>query len=224
MNTIKVTLIEKQTILRQTLEGLLSREEDIELSQSFPDLDDLNELARRAAAEIIIVNHCFGILDIVKKLKESNVPARVIILSEVSNIEDVIEAFDAGVMGYISMRSHIQDLLYGIRTVSKGLKFLSPTICEKLLSHIIAAEKCPTDNSLITHEEKRMLILAGNGFGNKEIALKMKTTVISVKHTLNKLFRKLEAKDRTQALIKSIHKGMISFRDLESGRQPTEVH
>ena len=93
-------------------------------------------------------------------------------------------------------------MLAAIRTVHGGRKALSAEISFDLAEH--AAEEA------LSPMEVRVLRLIANGDTNKEIGVKLSVSEEAVKGQVRNILAKLGAKDRTQAAVLGIKRGIIS--------------
>jgi DNA-binding CsgD family transcriptional regulator len=66
----------------------------------------------------------------------------------------------------------------------------------------------------ITYREMHILMMAAQGYSNKEIAEHLDIAYQTVKNNFHRLMKKLGAKNNTQALLKAIESGMISIEQI----------
>lgn len=215
---IRVAIVEDQTLFRESLIEALSGEPDIEVSGSYPDAESALESLRSSQCHIAIVDYVLPNMNgiaLARKLKEANSKVSVIILSVVVHEKCLMEAFEAGVMAYLPKDADMEDLVRALRSVHNGEVVISPKICGKFIDYVGRLKDPSAGNPILTDEEKKLLICAGKGLANKEIAQRLNTTISAIKTKFQRLFRKLQAKDRTNAVIKAVQIGAISFCDAD---------
>jgi len=115
----------------------------------------------------------------------------------------VLRALKAGARGYLLKGSVHKELLETIRAVHAGKKSLSAEASFQLAEHA-------TDEAL-TPAEVRVLRLIADGEANKEIAAKLSLTEGTIKAHVRSIMSKLGAKDRTQAAMIAVKRGIIEI-------------
>jgi len=129
--------------------------------------------------------------------------ARIIVLTTYVGDVQVLRALKAGARGYLLKNSLYKELVETIRAVHAGRKSLSPEASFQLAEHV-------TDEAL-TPSEIRILRLIAEGHANKEIAAKLSLTEGTVKGQVRNIISKLGAKDRTQAAMIALKRGIIGI-------------
>jgi len=129
--------------------------------------------------------------------------ARIIMLTTYAGDAQVQRAIKAGARGYLLKSSLHEELLQTIRAVYAGRKAISPEATYELAEHA-------TDDSL-TPAEIRVLRLIAQGDANKEIAEQLSISEETVKGQVRNILSKLGAKDRTQAAMIGVKRGIIEL-------------
>jgi DNA-binding NarL/FixJ family response regulator len=129
--------------------------------------------------------------------------ARIIVLTTYSGDVQVLRALKAGARAYLLKNSLHKELLETIRAVHAGKKTVSPEVSIQLAEHA-------TDDAL-TPAEVRVLRLIADGNANKEIAAQLSISEETVKGQVRNILSKLGAKDRTQAAMIGLRRGIIEF-------------
>jgi len=127
--------------------------------------------------------------------------ARIIILTCHEGEEDIYRGLRAGAKSYLLKNTPIENLIEVIRAVHDGGRHLSPEIASKLADRCCEAE--------LTERESDVLRGMARGESNEEIATVLKIAPGTVKTHVNHLLRKLEATDRTQAVIVAYKRGLV---------------
>jgi two-component system NarL family response regulator len=127
--------------------------------------------------------------------------ARIIILSCHEGEEDIYRGLRAGAKSYLLKSTPIKNLIEVIRAVHDGGRHLLPEIASKLADRCCEAE--------LTERESDILREMARGETNEEIASALKIAPGTVKTHVNHLLRKLEATDRTQAVIVAYKRGLV---------------
>jgi two-component system NarL family response regulator len=109
----------------------------------------------------------------------------------------------AGAKGYLLKDSEPEELLAAIRTVSRGQQYIPLNVAAKLVQRMTAPE--------LSDRELEVLQLVGQGMSNQEISTALNISESTVKTHINRILSKLDVKDRTQAAIIALKRGIASL-------------
>jgi len=129
--------------------------------------------------------------------------AKVIILSSYEWEEDVWQSVIAGAMGYISKTKRFKEICEAIKEVVAGRPFFPPEI----LTKIRARER----REKLTARELEILGLLAQGLDNKSIARVLGVSETTVKTHVSRVLAKIDANDRTHAVVKAAQRGLVSI-------------
>jgi DNA-binding NarL/FixJ family response regulator len=123
----------------------------------------------------------------------------------------IIESFQAGASGYVIKARPSGELVQIIRSVFREGVSISPLIEHKLLKGIRKPGFLSgTPRANLTKREVKVLKLVASGKTNKEIANRLSVSEKTVKNHLNHIYRKLEVKNRAQAVLEALKRDYIS--------------
>jgi DNA-binding NarL/FixJ family response regulator len=142
-------------------------------------------------------------LDAIIAIRGEFPEARIIVLTTYSGDVQALRALKAGARAYLLKDTLHKELLSTIRAVHAGKKSLSPEVSFQLAEHA-------TDEAL-TAAEVRVVRLIAEGNANKEIAAQLSISEDTVKGQVRNILSKLGAKDRTQAAMIALRRGIIEF-------------
>jgi DNA-binding NarL/FixJ family response regulator len=142
-------------------------------------------------------------LDALIAIRNESPDARIIMLTTYAGDAQVMRAIKAGAQGYLLKSALHRELLDTIRAVHAGKKALSAEAGYELAEHA-------TDDAL-TPAEVRVLRLIAAGNANKEIAEQLSVSEETVKGQVRNILAKLGAKDRTQAAVVAVKRGIIEL-------------
>lgn len=137
----------------------------------------------------------------IRKIREEFPEARFVVLTTYRGDEDIHQALEAGVGGYLIKGMPRQLLLDALRHIHDGERFLPPPVTEALASRKPQSE--------LTAREREVLALLARGKCNKEIASALNIAEITVKCHLSVIFLRLNVTDRTQAVIAAAQRGLV---------------
>lgn len=201
---IRVLVVDDHPVVRQGIAGLIATQSDMSLvAEAGTGREALHQF-RTHRPDITLMDlqmpEMSGFDAISAILAESS-EARIIVLTTYVGDVQVLRALKAGARGYLLKNSLYKELVETIRAVHAGRKSLSPEASFQLAEHA-------TDEAL-TPAEIRILRLIAEGHANKEIAATLSLTEGTVKGQIRNILSKLGAKDRTQAAMIALKRGII---------------
>jgi DNA-binding NarL/FixJ family response regulator len=136
--------------------------------------------------------------------------SRCIIFSETADADEIAELFNQGAWGIFPPSDGVDILRKAIRTVGKGEIWACRQNSSHIIRHLRRTDRRSRkkDNSILSGRECQVLSLVAGGLKNKHIADKLCISEQTVKVHLNNIFKKIEVKDRLQAALFAIDKGL----------------
>lgn len=127
--------------------------------------------------------------------------ARFVVLTTYEGDEDIHQALAAGAQGYMIKGMPHDALIDALRRVHAGGRFLPRPVKQALASR--------TPNSDLSSRERQVLALLAGGKSNKEIATELGITEATVKCHVSVILMRLNATDRTQAVVMALQRGLV---------------
>jgi DNA-binding NarL/FixJ family response regulator len=127
--------------------------------------------------------------------------ARVIVLTTYAGDVLAQRALKAGAHAYVLKSLIRQEILGTIRDVAQGLKRIEPYVAAELARHQADASLTPREIQVLS------LVAAGNS--NKLIAAQLQINEETAKTHIKSILAKLDANDRTHAVILGLQRGVI---------------
>jgi DNA-binding NarL/FixJ family response regulator len=215
IDLVKILLIEDHNIVRNGIRSLLEKVPEFRiLGEANNGMQALKFLETNAKVDVALVDmnmpEMSGI-DVIAKLKVDHPGIRVIVLSMLDHEKYVYQAFVTGACGYLLKNVSADEMIFAIKHVCVGNKYLCSELSFKLLDRLIyAPEPEGIDDLDLSKREVEVLGLIAEGLTNAEIAEKLFTSKRTVEgHRLN-LMNKTNSKN-SAALIKfAVLNGLIS--------------
>jgi len=132
----------------------------------------------------------------VRALAGAGVP--VVVFGVREREEEIIEFAEAGVAGYVTRDSSLEELVGVVESVARGETLLSPRIAALLLRRVQAAAH-PASVGRLTPREAEIVGLIDDGLSNKQIARQLTIELATVKNHVHNILEKLEVKRRAEA-------------------------
>ncbi|MCQ2958494.1 MAG: response regulator transcription factor [Candidatus Gastranaerophilales bacterium] len=140
-----------------------------------------------------------------KKIKAISKNTKIIILTSHNNQEEVIESFKNGASAYCSKEIDTAILSDVIEHVRYGAIWIDPSISNIVLD-CIADRNAVNEKALeaynFTSREMEIIKLLVNGYDNLQMSKKLAVSLYTIKAHICNILQKLDAKDRTQAVVK----------------------
>lgn len=140
-------------------------------------------------------------VEAITAIRREDPEARVLVLTTFDGDADIQRAIEAGARGYLMKSVRRAILIEAVRAVAAGQRYLPPATAARLVE-AMEAER-------LTPRELDVLRLLARGQRNREIADELGLAEPTVKIHVNNLLRKLEAKDRTEATVVALRRGLI---------------
>lgn len=208
---IKVLLVDDHTILRDGLKSLLDLEEDIVVIGECTSGQDAFEKIETLKPDVILMDinmpHKNGI-EVTSAVKKCFPHLKVIMLTMYSHEEYFLASIREGADGYLLKDAPSKQVVDAIRTVASGESVIQPSMTKKLFD-FHQQKRDSQNNEELTEREKEVLICLLEGLSNKEIADKLFISDKTVKIHVSKIFKKLNVKSRSQAVIYTIQNQVI---------------
>jgi DNA-binding NarL/FixJ family response regulator len=197
---IRVMVVDDHAVVRAGLEQLLAGVDDIEVVGMGADGAEAIELARELRPDVVLMDLQMPGVDGVAATKAivAEELAQVLVLTSYSDGERIVAALDAGAVGYLLKDADPDDVLSGIRAVTRGESPIHPRAARELLT---ARTSGPNSSVDLTPRETEVLGLVRQGMANKQIARKLGISERTVKAHLTSVFARIGVLDRTQAAL-----------------------
>lgn len=135
---------------------------------------------------------------------------RIVMLTMHTETDIVRRALKAGAVGYVTKDSSFSEVLEAVLLAHDGDMILSPALATALLAESQFTHE--NQGKVITEREEQVLQLLADGLSTPEIAERLFISQKTVKNHLASIYEKIDARDRTQAVIRGIKMGIIKFR------------
>jgi NarL family two-component system response regulator LiaR len=215
---IRVLLTDDHAIVRKGVRALLTTERDIEVVGEACSGAEALAQAETLHPDVILMDLVMPELDGIEATRQitSKLPGtHILVLTSFAADEKVFPAIKAGALGYLLKDSCPEELVEAIRKVYRGEPSLEPSIARKLLMELSHPPKQqPLAADPLTEREFDVLRLIAKGCSNKEIAVKLSLSDLTVRTHVSNILAKLHLASRTQAALYALQKGITSLDDI----------
>jgi DNA-binding NarL/FixJ family response regulator len=212
--TIRVLVVDDQSMVRAGFRLLLSGEEDIEVVAEAKDGLEAVDIATRVRPTVVLMDIRMPRLDgleATRRILAADDRARILILTTFDLDEYVYEALRAGASGFVLKDDPPEQLLAAIRTVAAGDALLSPAVTKRVIKQFtrIPRPVPPKEFYELTGREQEILRLIANGLSNVEIGRQLYISETTVKTHVTHILQKLGLRDRVQAVVLAYQTGLF---------------
>jgi DNA-binding NarL/FixJ family response regulator len=230
MNAIRVLLVDDQEIIRQGLATILKYAPGIEVVGQAGDGEEAVALAQTLQPDVVLMDlkmPRLGGITATRHIRAALPETQVIILTTYDADDLVFEGIKAGAQGYLLKDTAGEALVEAIRGVMQGESQLDPSVARKVLSEFqrlaVQATQIPARPSFVpaaedtqeieplTSREEEVLYLLVEGLSNKEIGARLHLTEGTVKNYVSAIIAKLQANDRTHAVVTALRRGLVDL-------------
>jgi len=204
---IRVLVVEDHPVVRTGLEELLAGTDDIEVCGAAEDGAEAIERAAELGPDVVLMDISMPVMDGIEATREitaADPEARIVILTSFSDQKGILEAIDAGAIGYLLKDAAPQELFEGLRAAAAGESPLAPSAARALLQ----ARQAGDGPEELTEREREVLALVGAGLPNKLIARRLEISEKTVKTHLTSVYRRIGVDSRTEAALWARRRGL----------------
>jgi DNA-binding NarL/FixJ family response regulator len=197
---IRVALIDDHQILRFSLARLLDAEPDLEVVGTAGDGAAGVDLVTETSPDVVLMDLSMPVMDGVaatRAIGDAGSTARVVMLTSFSDRDRILEALDAGAIGYLLKDAEPDELLRAVHAAARGDWPLDPRAARQLFAQAGGRPAAPR----LSEREQEVLALVAAGLPNKLIARRLGIAERTVKAHLTRIFEQLGVTDRTQAAL-----------------------
>jgi DNA-binding NarL/FixJ family response regulator len=214
---IRVLIVDDQALVRGGFRSILEGQPDIEIVGEAEDGAQAVDLARENDPDVVLMDirmpRLDGIAATRRLLDEATNRTRVLVLTTFDHDEYIYDALRAGASGFLLKSAPPRELAAAIRTVAAGDALLAPDITRRLIQDYVAHPR-PSAVLLqafhrLTPRETEVLISMARGRSNSEIAAELYLSEPTVKTHITRIFAKLAARDRVQAIVLAYESGLV---------------
>jgi two-component system NarL family response regulator len=205
-SSIRVLVVDDHPVVRQGLIGMLEEAPDIVIVGQGRNGHEAIAVFQQQQPDVTLMDlrmPDMGGVQAITVICNEFPNARIIVLTTYDTDEEIYRGLRSGAKGYLLKDSEPEELLTAIRTVTRGQQYIPLNVAAKLVQRMTAPE--------LSDRELEVLQLVGQGMSNQEISTALNISESTVKTHINRILSKLDVKDRTQAAIIALKRGIASL-------------
>ena len=213
--TIRLMLVDDHQMLRQGLRRSLE-EEGFYVVGEASDGDEAVRLVPAAKPDVILMDVSMPDMDGVeatRRILQADPDKRIVMLTMHADKDLIEAAIKAGAVGYLTKDCSTDEVIEAVRMAANGETALSPQLAKTMLSEVrkIDDKAARDEDRLVTKREEEVLQLIADGCSTPEVAQKLYISQKTVKNHLASIYEKLNARDRTQAVLLAVRMGIVKL-------------
>lgn len=215
---MKILVADDHALFRDGIVSLLEAARHTVVGQA-GDGNEAVESALRLKPDVILMDISMPELDGLQALRNIKTKApqiKVVILTASEEDTDLITAMRSGAQGYLLKSLGTEDFLANLENLTRGELAVNSQDFSRIVNGLVDLANQPEDHikGILTDREIQLLILVADGLSNKSIAQHLSISENTVKYHMRQILQKLDAQNRTEAVISAMQVGLINRNDL----------
>jgi DNA-binding NarL/FixJ family response regulator len=207
---VRVLLADDHAIVRQGIARFLADAGSLVVVAEASDGQEALDRIRLGGVDVAVLDiqmpRLSGI-EVARAVRAERIPVGILILTAFDDEPYVRAVLEAGANGYVLKTADAEEIIEAVLDVHAGRSVLDPAIARQLMARLSGREPAPVE--ALTDRELEVLRLAAHGFTNKAIGVQLSISDRTVQGHLAKVFAKLHAASRTEAVMRAVSLGLI---------------
>ncbi len=209
---ITVLIADDEPLVRSGLRAILDSEPGLRVIGEAADGAQAVAMARDLRPQVVCMDVRMPALDGIRATElvlRLDRPPRVLVVTTFASDDYVLDAMRAGAAGFLLKRATAEELIHAVRTVASSDHLLYPAAIRDLVLRL--GRPATYRGEPLTPRELEVLRLMAEGLGNAAIAERAVIGVETVRTHVAAVLRKLQARDRTHAVVLALSSGLIQL-------------
>lgn len=211
---IRLMLADDHRMLREGLRRSMA-EQGFDMVGEARDGAEAVELARVLQPDVILMDVTMPELDGVeatRRIRSALPQVKVVMLTMHADQDVLASAIRAGASGYLVKDCSTEEIAEAVRMTARGDTIISPRLAASMLDEVRRIDSRPAgsdEERVVTRREEEVLQLIADGCSTPEVAERLYISQKTVKNHLASIYQKLDARDRTQAVLQAVRMGIV---------------
>jgi DNA-binding NarL/FixJ family response regulator len=207
---VRVMIVDDHPITREGLRAVFTGIEDIEVVGEATNGEEAVERASELAPDVIFMDvrmPTMGGLEATKAIRAVRPETKVILFTVEDSRANISEAILAGVNGYLLKDVSADELVKAARLAMEGKAVIHPALTQAFIEEAQSSGR--RHEEPLSPRETQILQMVAYGSTTKEVASKLTISPHTVKTHLERIFEKLRANDRAEAVAIALRRGLV---------------
>ena len=208
--SIRILIADDHAVVRKGLRSFLELDPELKIVGEAADGAAALRMAKEFQPDVVLMDLLMPVMDGVaatSAIRRELPDVEVLALTSVLEESLVIQAIQAGAIGYLLKDTDAPRLRQAIKAAAAGEVQLSPAAAAMLMHKV----KAPRSPETLTERETEVLRQLARGKSNKEIATSLFISETTVKTHVKNIMQKLGVPSRTQAALYAARIGLVSL-------------
>ena len=208
---MRIMLVDDHHLLRQSLKRQFE-ETGHEVVADVADGTSAVASALSTRPDVILMDISMGEGDGItacRAIMEADARQRILMLTMHAEIDLIRKSLKAGAIGYLTKDATFDEVVNALQLACNGDVIISPEFAHALLEE--AEDQQKVETALLSEREMEVLQLLADGLSTPEIANHLFISQKTVKNHLASIYEKIDARDRTHAVIRAVKMGIIKI-------------
>ncbi len=204
---IRVAIIEDNNALRQSLEHLINRTQEMKCTISLSNLMNVVSDIGKSIPDIVLMD--VGLPNIsgiegVRTIKANFPQVQVLMFTVFEDDEKIFDAIRSGASGYLLKRTPPEEIIEAVRELYSGGAPMSPSIARKVIQAFQAKPSSIAEDYQLTARESEILYSLVDGLSYKKMAEKYFISISTIRTHICNIYHKLHVNSKSQAVAKAL--------------------
>ena len=207
---MKVLIVDDHPVTRQGLRSALGASKEVEVVGEASSGDEAVEAVKQLHPQVVFMDvRMPGMsgIEATKEIREAAPDTKVILFTVEESRAAIADAIRAGVSGYLLKDVSAGELIQAAKLALEGKAVIHPTLTRAFIEEVQYVEQRP--ETPLSRRESQILQKVAYGATTKEVAHDLQISPHTVKTHLERIFEKLGANDRAQAVAIALRKGLV---------------
>lgn len=206
---LRVVLVDDHELIRTGLTRSFEREPDVSVVGVAGSVGQALRVISDEMPDVVVTDLQLPDgtgLDIVKTIRQQNEQMGLVVLTMHSGDDHIFNAMEAGASAFVGKDAPSREVVSAARHAAVSPRTF---LCSGLAGAML--RRASDDRPRLTEREREVLDLLAEGLGTARIAGKLYMSESTVKTHIARLYQKLGATNRAQALVTAMRTGLLSM-------------
>jgi len=215
--SIRFAIVDGHTLTRYGLRELAARHPDIEVVAECVSAADARRVIDAIQPDVVSVDVALPDgdgLQLARELRDRRADLGIVLLTSKGEDDVLFRALETGVSAFVTKTAPVEEVLAAIRHAAVA----ATSFTASGLAVAVARRHAVRERLALSPRETEVLRLLRDGLSIPAISATMFISQSTTKTYVARLYEKLGAANRAQALMTAVHHGLIQFEHREPSR------
>ena len=207
---MRILIVDDHPVTRGGLKTALSTSDEVEIVGEAGSGEEAIDAVLELKPEVVFMDvrmPGMGGIEATRIIRQESPQTKVILFTVDESRQVIGEAIQAGVSGYLLKDVSAQELVNAARLALEDKAVIHPSLTRAFIEEVQYVDRRP--EAPLSRRETEILQMVAYGSTTKEVAHDLGISPHTVKTHLERIFEKLGANDRAQAVAIALRKGLV---------------